>query len=586
MVAERYRVADLVVDAGAGMVTRGKETVSLSPLTFDLLVTLVRRAPHVVRRHELLAAVWPNEFVSEDTLSQRVRLLREALEDVSGEPRYVASLRGWGYKIVAPVERLENRKAPIRALAVLPLANLTGDPEQEYFADGMTETLISALARIRALKVISRTSVMHYKHADRRLPQIARELGVDAVIEGTVLLAGGRVRVSAQLVFAATDEHLWAESYDRDLGDVLQLHADIARSIAREVRAVVTPEERVRLGERRWVDPVAHEADLRARHFFAKLTPPDVERAIALFEQAVDRDPSFAGAHASLAHACFVRAVQLGAGLSVAEQRELLTKSRAAATRALAIDETAALAHIAIGGALLFLDWNWREAGREAERALELEPNLCYAHTYRAALAGMRLDRTTTLAELRRAIELDPVSLDVRSQAAECCCWVRDYSQAVKYATEALDLDPSYARAHFVLGRVFEAQGRIDEAIGEHERAGMITAGIAAAARRALRQGGAAGYHRWAVTARFGGRPPMGSSPGGGPRMPRVLGERPYFRAKNHARLGEFDEAIRCLEQACEEREVTLVMLKAHEWWDPLRSDPRFAGLVRRVGVP
>jgi TolB-like protein len=339
-VATRYRVGDLVVDLAAGVVRRGEETVALSPLTFHLLVALVRRAPQAVQRQELLETVWPNEFVNEDTLWQRVRLLREALGDVAEEPRYLASVRGWGYKIVPNVERLEDQPAPIRALAVLPLANISGDPQQEYFADGMTETLISSLAKIRALKVISRTSVMHYKHVERRLPQIARELGVDAVVEGTALAAGGRVRVSVQLIRAATDERLWAEIYDRELEDVFALHADLARCIAGEIRALITPEERERLATHRRVNPAAHESELRARYFLAKFTPSDLDRGIAYFEQAISQDPLFAEAQSGLALACMHRAVPLGAELTVARQRELLGRGKTAAKQALAIDST------------------------------------------------------------------------------------------------------------------------------------------------------------------------------------------------------------------------------------------------------
>jgi len=562
------------VDVGGAAVKRGDQTLALPPLSFDLLVALIRRAPGIVRRQELLEAVWPDEFVNDDTLSQRVWLLREALGDLEKEPRYLTSVRGWGYKLVPMVERLGEQPAPIRAVAVLPLANLSGDPQQEYFADGMTETLISQLAKIRALKVISRTSVMHYKHAERRLPQIAQELGVDAVVEGTALAAGGRVRVSVQLIRATTDEHLWAEIYDRDLEDVLALHADLARAIAREVQAVITPEEGQRLTAQRRVNPVAHESDLRGRYFLGRFTPPDVDRAIAHFEQAVVQDPSFAEAYAGLAHACFERAVPLGSDLCAARQRELLGRANTAARQALDIDDTLAEAHAALGMVLLFQDWDWQGSESALENALELDSNSWLAHGCRAALASTMMDRQRTVAEMRRAIELDPLNLLLRAEAAECCFWVRDYPVAMAFASQALELDPSFRRAHFVLGRVREAEGRIAGAITEYKAAGVITKGVGAA-RRALRQSGPAGYHRWALRAGITGMPGGGSPD-----------ERPFFRARIHARLGEADEAMRCLEQAYERRECLLVLLKAQEWWDPLRSDARFEDLVRRVGIP
>lgn len=571
---ERYRVRDLVVDVGAGLVKRGDQPLALPPLSFELLVALIRRAPQTVRRHELMEMVWPNEFVNDDTLSQRAWLLREALGDLEDEPRYIGSVRGWGYKLVAKVERVEDQ-APIRALAVLPLASLTGDPQQDYFADGMTETLISQLAGIRSLKVISRTSAMHYKHAEKRLPQIARELAVDAVVEGTVLVAGGRVRVSVQLIRAETDEHLWAGTYDRNIEDVFALHSDLARSIASEIRALVTPEEQVRLEKNPRVNAAAHDSDLRARYFLGKLTPPDLEQAITDFEKAIACDSSFARAYAGLAITCFARAVPLGSDLSVSDQRKLLDRAKAAAKGALSIDRTLAEAYAALGITLLFHDWDWHGAEKALESALELAPNSSVGHLFRAVLASTTADGQRTRAEMRRAVELDPLNLLCIAECAECCFWIRDYAQAVAYASQAIELDPSFPRAHFVLGRVHEAEGKIAEAIAEYQRAGVIEAGTKGA-QRAFQRGGATGYHRWALRVGITAAPYKAGT----------FHERPFFTALSHSRLGEVDEAMRCLEQAYHQRECLLVLLKAQEWWDALRADGRFADLVRRVGIP
>jgi len=571
---ERYRFADLEADAGAGTVKRGDQNLSLSPLSFDLLLALLRRAPQVFRRQELLTTVWPGEYVNDDTLSKRVRLLREALGDLGEDPRYVASVRGWGYKMVPDVERLEDR-APIRALAVLPLANLSGDPEQQYFADGMTETLISHLSRIRSLRVISRTSVMHYRNVDRRLPQIARELGVDAVVEGTTQAHGGRVRVSVQLIRAVTDEHLWAEIYDRELADVFTLHAELAISIAHEVRAVITAEERALLEKRPRVDPAAHESELRARYFLANFTAADLDRSIQYFEHAIHQDSSSAEAQSGLALACMFRAIPLTGDLSIARQRELLAKGKEAARRALANDGTLAEAHAAHGMILLYYDWDWQAAESALERALELDGNSGMAHGCRACLAATTLNRARTLCEVRRAIELDPLNLFIRAEAAEFCFWIRDYAQAAEYASQTLDLNPSFPRAHFVLGRVHEAEGRIADAIAAYQLAGVISSG-AKAALRAFQTGGAAGYYRWALRSGVTASPYAAGS----------IRERPFFRARSHARLGEFDEAMKYLDQAYAQRDCLLVLVKAQEWWDPLRSDPRFADLVRRIGIP
>jgi adenylate cyclase len=466
---------------------------------------------------------------------------------------------------------------------VLPLTNITGDSQLEYFADGMTESLISALAKIRALKVISRTSVMTYKHTKKQVPQIARELGVDAIIEGTVLLTKERVRVSAQLVCATTDEHLWAEIYDRDLGDVLVLHDDLAKAIAREIRAVLTPEEEKRFEKKYRVNPAVLEAHLKGRYFLGKLTLADLDRAIGWFEQAIAGDDLLAEAYVGLANACFFRGIPIGAGDSVRINRQFLAKGKAAAVRAASLDEKHAEAHAVIGIALLFNDWDWLGAERALDRALDLEPNSPSAHLYRAAVAGTKLDSAKTLGEVRSCIELDPVNLFCLSVAGEISYWVRDYSQAAAYLSQALDLDPSFPRAHYLLARVHETQGRIDEAITGYEKAGLLTSEGAVAARRALQKGQAAGYYRWALTARFGG---MGRPPADRSGVPHQAGERAVFRAKNYARLGDVDNAMACLEQSYKEHDGLLVLLKAFEWWDSIRSDARFKDLVRRVGIP
>jgi TolB-like protein/lipopolysaccharide biosynthesis regulator YciM len=536
-----------------------------------------------MRRQELLETVWPNEFVSDDTLSQRVRLLRESLGDPTENPRYVASRRGWGYRLIAPVELLATPRVTIQSVAVLPLTNITGDPQLEYFADGMTETLISALAKIRALKVISRTSVMSYKQTKKKVPQIARELGVEAIVEGTVLVTKERVRVSAQLVRAANDEHLWAEIYDRDLGDVLALHDDLARAIAHEVRAALTPEEEGRFENQYRVKPDALKKYLKGRHFLWRMTPADMDRAIDWFEEAIAEDEAFAEAYSGLAHACLMRGLPVGTGHSVDIQRQFLSRSKAAAERAVNLNERLAEAYAAIGFARLFHDWDWRGAGQALDRALQVGYNCALAHGHRAILASTILDHDRTMSELRIAVELDPVNLLIHAESGEVSYWARDHSKAIAYALETLELDPSFPRAHFVLGRIYEAQGKIAEAIAEYEQARVISGQGSTEAITALQKGGSIGYHRWALEAQIKA---MGSRPAEELKTHAPVDEHPFFLAKNYARLGETDKAMKCLEQSYKEHDCLLVLLKALEWWDPLRSDPRFQNLMRRVGIP
>jgi TolB-like protein len=581
-VAERYCVGDLTVDIANCTVMRGNEILTLSPLSFQLLTALIGRAPQVMRRQELLETVWPNEFVNDDTLSQRVRILRESLGDTTENPRYIASLRGWGYRLVAPIERLDAPKQKIPSIAVLPLTNITGDPQLEYFADGMTEALITALAKIRALKVISRTSVMSYKRTEKKVPQIARELGVEAIIEGTVLVTEERVRVSAQLVRAASDEHLWAETYDRELGDVLALHDDLARAIAHEVRVVLTPEEKGRFENQYRVRPDALKKYLKGRYFLWKMTPADMDRAINWFEEAITEDESFAEAYSGLAHACLMRGLPVGTGQSIDIQRKFLSKSQAAAEKAVNLNGKLAEAYAAIGFARLFHDWDWKGAEQALERALQVGYNCALAHGHRAILASTVLDHNRTMSELQIAVELDPVNLLIHAESGEVSYWVRDYAKAIGYALETLELDPSFPRAHFVLGRVYEAKGKIAEAISEYEQARVISSQGSIEAKAALQKSGSVGYHRWALDAQIKA---MGSRPAEGAKT-HLVDEHPFFLAKSYARLGDADRAMECLEQSYKEHDCLLVLLKALEWWDPLRSDPRFEDLVRRVGLP
>jgi len=457
----------------------------------------------------------------------------------------------------------------VRSIAVLPLANLSGDPEQEYFADGMTEALTTDLAKIRALKVISRTSAMQYKGTKKPLPQIARELGVDAVVEGSVLYAGGRVRITGQLIFAATDEHLWAESYDREMRDVLALHGEVARAIARGIQVTLTPGEQQRLERRRQVAPAAQEAYLRGLFASSRFTPDDMERAIGCYEQAVAEEPAFAEAHAMMGHAYLMRALPLGGGLIAARRQDLLAKARAAAELAIQTDETVSTAHATLGGIALMLDRDWARAERELRRSLDLDANNSLAHLYLALLSIVLDRRDDARREIDRAVELNPMAAVTLAEAGEFSFWAGDYDRAVAFATQALDLAPGYPRAHFVLGRIFETQGRIADAVSEYEKVGWPPE-RAAAARQAFQRGGWPGYCRWQLT------------------QLQARGDRGDYLplARFHTALGQADEAIATLERAHQEGEPLLFLITSVEWFEPLHGDPRFKDLARRLGLP
>jgi len=456
-----------------------------------------------------------------------------------------------------------------RSIAVLPLTNLSGDPQQEYFADGMTEALTTDLAKIGALKVISRTSAMQYKATKKALPQIARELGVDAVVAGSVLHAGGRVRITGQLILAATDEHLWAQSYDRDVRDVLALHGEVAQAIAREIQVVLTPGEQQRLQRRRQVAPAAQEAYLRGLFAGSRFTPADMERAIGFYEQAVAEDPTFAEARAMLGNACLMRALPLGGDLAAAKRQGLLTKARAAAGFAIQTDETVSTAHVTLGAIALMLDRDWSRAERELRRALELDANNAMAHLYLAMLSIVFDRRDDARREIDRAVELNPMAAALRAEAGEFSSWAREYDRAIAFATQALELAPAFPRAHFVLGRVYETQGRVAEAISEYEKAGWSAEWVKAA-RQAVLRGGRTGFYHSRLSAL---------------QAPGVRADS-LDLAHLRVALGHTDEAIATLERAYRDGEPLLLLITSIEWFEPLHADPRFRDLTRRLGLP
>jgi TolB-like protein/class 3 adenylate cyclase len=452
---------------------------------------------------------------------------------------------------------------PIRSLAVLPLENLSGDPAQEYFADGMTETLIGDLGKIGALKVISRTSVMQYKGARKPLREIAAELGVDALLEGTVIREGDRVRVTAQLIDGRTDHHLWAERYDRELRGILELQSDVARAVAREVELELSPGESARLAHRRPVDPAAHDAFLKGLYHFGRYTPESVRSALESFERATELDPGYASAHAYLGLAWH----QLADAFNAAPPLEAMPKAKATALRALELDAESAEAHSVLGAVSLFFDWDWPASTRHFQRALELSPS--------APMLGYPVNLVTrgredeAIAEGRRAVAVDPLSLPVRTSLAVALFLARRYNEALAESGKVLEMDSTYRRAHFDLASSLHALGRYEEGIGAFERAGTIGPEMASALHGALSREGPGGYYReWLRIA---------------PDVPAMTH---VGLALVYAQLGERDEAFAELERAYTSREGSLVYLRTYFWFDPIRDDPRFDELVRRVGIP
>jgi eukaryotic-like serine/threonine-protein kinase len=464
--------------------------------------------------------------------------------------------------------RAAARRSAIGSIAVLPLANLSGDPEQEFFADGMTEALILTLAQIDAFRVASRTSVMRFKGTSTPLPEIARALQVDAIVEGTVARFGGRVRITAQLIDAGTDRHLWARSYERELSDVIALQGEVARAVAEEIHGQVTHEASARLARARRVDPDAYEAYLRGRYHWNRRSEEGIRKGIEYFEEAIRLDPLYAQAHAGLAQAYDT----LGS-YSFITPEEAYTKARVAALHALEIDENLSEAHVAMGGVLQNHAWDWAASEEHFRRAIAADPGNAGAYHWYSDLLSALGRSDEAVAAMRRAHALDPLSLTVNMSLGACLFYAHRYEDAVEQQRRTLELDPQFAPAHRMLGGALEQLGRLDEAIAEYKTAAALSNDLAATALLAH-------------TIARAGRPDEAR------RIHAQLKEdaqrrylSPYSEAAIYTGLGETDAAFERLEKAYAIRDRGMVWIKVAPRLDPLRGDPRFDALLRRMNL-
>jgi TolB-like protein/Tfp pilus assembly protein PilF len=461
------------------------------------------------------------------------------------------------------------RRAPIRAIAVLPLQNLSGDEEQEYFADGMTDELSGALARVSALRVISRTSTMHYKRSTMSLRQIASELAVDAVVEGSVLRSGSRVRINARLSHAQSDASLWTQSYERDLGDVLALQRELAEAITQEIRVSLTQDERTRLSTATRVDPEAYQLYLQGRFHLGRRSEESLRKAIEHFQRALAVNPSYAEAYGGLADSY----TALGSVHVGRPPRETRPLAEAAARKALELDGSLADAHVSLGWVELS-GWNWAAAGAEFRRAIDLNPSNAVAYV---GLAEYLISMGTTeeaLAQARRAGEIDPLSPRALHVAAYVLLNGRRYDEAIAQFERVLELDPGYGQSRWFLGVAYAEKGLFDRAIAEHERA-LVTDRSGAVVGSLANVKARAGRHR---EARLLLRELQAASKRG------YVTPAAFVLA--YAGLGDRDRAFEWLERAAAEQTNLMRYLGVYPPLDPLRSDPRFPPLVRRVGLP
>lgn len=626
-------------DLRSGELRKQGIKIKLHHQPFQVLSMLLEHPGEVVTREELKTKLWPfDTFVDFDVgLNSAVKKLRDALGDSADIPRYVETLPRRGYRFIGslsntstskaelaagvPVgvidekpsaagaeaerkvsvvsgpgsrwmlwatvavlvgllvllvgfdarswrERLLARTTPIhiRSIAVLPLENLSGDPAQEYFTDGMTDALITDLAQISSLKVISRTSVMRYKGTRMALPEIARELNVDGIVEGTVAQSGERVRVDAQLIQATTDRHVWAKTYERSPGDAVLLQSEVARAIANAIQVQLTPQEQARLTRAQSVDPETYALYLKGRYFWNQRGEDSLRKSINYFQQAIRRSPNYALAYAGLAEAYAV-------SFHVAPQ-EQYSAAKAAARRALELDEGLAEAHNALAASLFWYDWDWAGAEKEFQRALALNPNYAMAHQWYGQLQHA-IGRKDWADEVKRAGELDPLS--VLPMGVGRYLERGQYDLALELTRKKLELYPNAPSLYAALGGVYARKKMYQEAVASLEKSvtlsggepGFLSAlgctyaisGKRNEALKILQQLSALSKRRYVS---------------------------PFDIATVYAGLNEKDSAFSWLDKALTEHSFALVYLKTPTLvaMDNLRSDPRYAELERRIGLP
>ncbi len=456
----------------------------------------------------------------------------------------------------------------IRSLAVLPLVNLSRDSEQDYFVDGMTDALRERLEGISSLRVISRTSSMHYRGSNKPLREIARELNVDAVVDGSVLNSGERVRINVELIQAGMDRHIWSNSYEGDLRDVFILQASVARKIADEIRVTLTAPDRARLTRARTTDPDAFQAYSKGRFWWNKRTEEDLKKAIGFFQQAIDKDPNYALAYDGLAD-CWI---PLGWYGFVAPS-EAFPRARDAITKALSLEDSLAEAHTSLAFVTVYYDRDWAGADREFRRAIELNPNYANGHHWYAEFLSLVGRHAQAIEESQRARELDPLSSIIDAWVSSRYYFARHYEDAIKEGRNAVDLGPDFAPAHMVLGHAYEQNGMLKEAVAEFEAASRLgggsiySASLAHALARAGRRSEALNLlDALRTTARR-----------------RFVSS--YDLAICEIGMGNKEQTLDLLTAAFEEHSPRVAFIGVDPRFDDLRADRRFAALLRLLGL-
>jgi TolB-like protein/DNA-binding winged helix-turn-helix (wHTH) protein/Flp pilus assembly protein TadD len=639
--ARAVRFGVFEVDLRASELRKRGIRIKLQGQPFLLLITLLKRQGELVTRDELRSMLWPEgTFIDFDHgLGTAINKLREVLGDSAANPRFVETLPRRGYRFIVPIEligasedasvvnedppdelkpatedilgpkeqdsvalnkvrgardrsrllvyglglllvlvavviiwmrRPGGREPPlVRSLAVLPLENLSRDPSQDYFSDGMTDELITELGQIGELRVISRTSAMTYKGARRPLPEIAKELNVDAVVEGTVLRSGNRVRITAQLIQAATDVHLWAQSYEGELRDTFALQQKVARAIAEQIQIKLNPQQQRGLKSPRTVNAEAHEAYLKGRYFWNKRTADGLKKALEYFNEAIEKDPNYAQAYSGLADSY---ALMGDWEYGVLAPKEALPKARVAATKALALDNTLGEAHTSLAFSLDLFDWDWNSAEKEFRLAVELNPSYATAHQWYAWHLIVLGRNGEAVTEMRRAQSLDPLSLIISADMADILLVARLYDESIQQSRKTIEMDPRFAVAHFQLGEAYVQKHMYNEGIAELQKAVGFSGGNKTFASNLAYAYATSGKRDEAEKILRDLEKPSQDGFSNASEIAVV-----------HVGLDEKDQAMTWLETAYEERFNPSVLFRP--CFDPLRSDPRFRDLLRRMDL-
>jgi TolB-like protein/DNA-binding winged helix-turn-helix (wHTH) protein len=614
------------VDLHAGRLTKHGLRLKLQEQPFQVLAMLLEKPGELVNREELQSRLWPRTIVDFDHgLNKAINKIRDVLGDSAENPRFIETVARRGYRFLADVVAINapspqsevtagvgdtdrasppepvwkqlqhsrtwrlfgfpalllaaallwivypwNASSKIRSLAVLPLENLSGDPSQDYFAEGMTDELITDLGQISTLRVISRSSVMTYKSVRKPLAEIARELDVQAVVEGSVLRSGERVRITAQLIEVPPDRHIWAHSYEGDLRDTLTLQNTVARTIAEQIQAVLNKQEKAALEKSRVVKPEAYEAYLKGRYFWNKRTGDGLKKAIEYFTVAIEKDPNYAEAYAGLADSY---ALSGDWEYGILSPHDASLEAKAAATKALDLDDSLGEAHTSRAFALDLYDWDWSAAEMEYRRAIALNPGYATAHHW-YAWHLMVIGRTDEgILELRKAESLDPLSLIIRADLADALCIAHRYSESVQQSERTLEMDPNFAIGHYELGQAFVQKQMYNEAIAEFQRA-IELAGDNAAFDSNL-------AYVYAVSGRRDDALKMAQDL---ETRASASSAADSNIALIYVGLVDNDKAMIWLNKAYQARFNPSILLRPA--FDPLRSDARFQDLRRRIGLP